>query len=74
MSSKLKKPADGFDKNGLFEYFSELASDEHFYSGIGPASDKKEKLHDDDNSNQINLVITDHVSESLDRKISREEI
>ena len=74
MSSKLKKPADGFDKSELFEYFSELASDEHFYSGIGPAPDKKGKMHDDDNSNQINPVITDHVSESLDRKISREEI
>ena len=74
MSSKLKKPADGFDKNELFEYFSELASDEHFYSGIGPTSDKKEKIHDDDNSNQFNPVIIDHLSESLDRKISREEI
>ena len=64
----MKKPADGFDKNELFEYFSDLASDEHFYSGIGPASDKKEKIH------EINPVIIDHVSESLDRKISREEI
>ena len=44
MSSKSKKPADKFDKNELFEYFNDLASDEHFDSRIGPTSDKKEKF------------------------------
>ena len=65
MSSKSKKLADKFDKNELFE---------HFDCGIGPASDKIEKFYDDDNSSLINPVIVDHVSETLDRKISREEI
>ena len=74
MSSKSKKPADKFDKNELFEYFSELASDEHFDSGIGLKSDTKETFHNDDNSNLINSVIVDHVSETLHKKISREEI
>ena len=68
MSSKSKKPADKFDKNELFEYFSELASDEHFDSGIGLKSDTKETFHNDDNSNLINSVIVDHVSETLDKK------
>ena len=35
---------------------------------------KKETFYDDDNSNVIAPVTTDHVSETLDRKISREEI
>ena len=43
-SSKSKKQADKFDKNELFEYFSELASGEHFHSRIGPTSDKKRKI------------------------------
>ena len=74
MSSKSKKLADKFDKNELFEYFSELASDEHFDNGIGLKSHTKETFHNDGNSNLINFVIVDHVSETLDKKISREEI
>ena len=44
MSSKSKKPRAKFDKNELFEYFSELESDEHFQSGISPTSEKKENF------------------------------
>ena len=58
MSLKLNKPADKFDKNELFEYFSELASDKHFDCEIGPTSDKEEKFHNDGNSNLINPVIS----------------
>ena len=68
MSLKSKKLADKFAKNELFEYFSKLASDEHFDSGIGLKSDTKEALHNDDNSNLINSVIVDHVNETLDKK------
>ena len=67
MSLKSKKPADKFDKNELFEYFSELASDKHFDRGIGATSNLEEKFYDDGNSNLINPVIVDNVSEILDR-------